>query len=174
MGCLRSIKFICSADLKVQLDINYIAMFGENTELKKNTDYVTIRSRKLGATARVYKSGKLVCVGGQTRLQAKQLARQISRRIQKLNNPSIKFRRFAVINIVSTIDIGQDINLEKFTLKNQFSTFYEPELHPWAESYILEPQLTFLVYSSGKIMMCGGKNLNDLHIGCLRLKQMLC
>jgi len=173
MGCLKSVKFVCSADLLVDLDIQYIARFCENAEINNTSKYVIIRSQKIEATARIYKSGKIICVGGQTRFQAKKLARKMSRIVQKLNNPNIKFRRFAVINIVSTIDIGQDINLEKFALKNQFSTFYEPGLHPWAESYMLQPELTFVIFSSGKVIIRGAKNLNDLQEGCLRLKDML-
>ena len=177
MNVLKSVKFVCSADLRVgdnELDIRHIARFGLNTEMKYNSKWVTMRSKKLGAAARIYKSGKLVCVGGHTRVQAKKLTRQMSRIVQKLNNPHIKFTRFSVINIVSTIDIDQDINLEKFTLKNQFTTFYEPELHPWAACYMSQPtKSTFLVFSSGKIIIHGGKCLNDLREGFLKLKEIL-
>jgi len=178
MRCLESIKFVCSVDLQVAanelLDIRHIARFGFNTEMKYNSKWVTMRSKKLGATATIYKSGKLICVGGHTRMHAKKLTRQMSRLVQKLNNPDIKFRRFSVINIVSTIDIGKDINLEKFAIKNRFTTFYEPELHPWAVCYMSQPnKLTFHVFPSGKIIIHDIKNLNDLREGLLKLKDIL-
>jgi len=107
-------------------------------------------------------------------MHAKKLTRQMSRLVQKLNNPDIKFRRFSVINIVSTIDIGKDINLEKFAIKNRFTTFYEPELHPWAVCYMSQPnKLTFHVFPSGKIIIHDIKNLNDLREGLLKLKDIL-
>lgn len=66
-----------------------------------------------------------------------------------------------VVNIVVSSSLGHDIPLEKMaaTLSN---TEYNPEQFPGLVIRIKEPKTSALIFSSGKIVCTGAKNLDEV------------
>ncbi len=67
-----------------------------------------------------------------------------------------------VVNIVISAALGHDIPLEKMaaTLSN---TEYNPEQFPGLVLRIKEPKTSALIFSSGKIVCTGARNLEEVH-----------
>ena len=73
----------------------------------------------------------------------------------------IKKKEIEIVNIVISSDLKKDIPLEKMaaTLSN---TEYNPEQFPGLVLRIKEPKTTALVFSSGKIVCTGARNMEDV------------
>lgn len=56
------------------------------------------------------------------------------------------------------------ISLQGFSTLNT-TCFYEPELFPGAIFKMLDPKLTFLIFSSGKVCITGAKTREDAKTG---------
>ena len=70
-------------------------------------------------------------------------------------------KEIEIVNIVISSDLKKDIPLEKMaaTLSN---TEYNPEQFPGLVLRIKEPKTTALVFSSGKIVCTGARNMEDV------------
>lgn len=70
-------------------------------------------------------------------------------------------KEIEIVNIVISSDLKKDIPLEKMaaTLPN---TEYNPEQFPGLVLRIKEPKTTALVFSSGKIVCTGARNMEDV------------
>ncbi len=82
--------------------------------------------------------------------------------------------RVAVTNIVCSYDIGKYINLNKVVITlNLENIEYEPEQFPGLVYRIKDPKIVALLFSSGKIILTGGKTLDDIKRGLDFLEQKL-
>jgi TATA-box binding protein (TBP) (component of TFIID and TFIIIB) len=72
-----------------------------------------------------------------------------------------KVSDFAIQNIVSTFNAGRKINLYKFHQKFRNKSLYEPEMFPGL-SYKFAKGLSLQVFWSGKIVMTGAKNWQNV------------
>ena len=82
--------------------------------------------------------------------------------------------KVAITNIVCSYDIGKSINLNKVVITPNLENLeYEPEQFPGLVYRIKDPKNVALLFSSGKIILTGGKNLEDIKKGLDFLEQKL-
>jgi transcription initiation factor TFIID TATA-box-binding protein len=75
---------------------------------------------------------------------------------------------------VCSYDIGKYINLNKVVITlNLENIEYEPEQFPGLVYRIADPKIVALLFSSGKIILTGGKNLDDIKRGLDFLEKRL-
>ncbi|MDD3136484.1 MAG: TATA-box-binding protein, partial [Methanoregula sp.] len=68
--------------------------------------------------------------------------------------------KVAITNMVCSYDIGKRINLNKIVVTlNVENIEYEPEQFPGLVYRIKDPKIVALLFSSGKIILTGGKTL---------------
>ena len=81
-------------------------------------------------------------------------------------------REIKVVNIVVSAALGHDIPLEKMaaTLSN---TEYNPEQFPGLVIRIKEPKTSALIFSSGKIVCTGARNIEDVHESIRKIMKSL-
>ncbi len=76
--------------------------------------------------------------------------------------------------MVCSYDLGKYINLNKIAVTlNVENIEYEPEQFPGLVYRIKDPKIVVLIFSSGKIILTGGKNLEDVKKGLDVLEQKL-
>ncbi|RQD84493.1 MAG: TATA-box-binding protein [Methanocalculus sp. MSAO_Arc2] len=79
-----------------------------------------------------------------------------------------------ITNIVCSFDMKKSINLNKVVITLQLENIeYEPEQFPGLVYRIEDPKIVALLFSSGKIILTGGKNLQDVRSGLAVLEQHL-
>ncbi|HZD42461.1 MAG TPA: TATA-box-binding protein [Methanomicrobiales archaeon] len=114
----------------------------------------------------IFSSGKVVLTGIRDK---KDLDKGLSIIIQSLKNAGVNTYdepQVAVTNIVCSYDIGKYINLNKVVITlNLENIEYEPEQFPGLVYRIADPKIVALLFSSGKIILTGGKNLDDIKRG---------
>lgn len=72
---------------------------------------------------------------------------------------------FKIQNIVGSHDVGFQIMLEKFNNDSAHTKFchYNPEMFPGLIYRMLNPKVVLLIFSSGKIVLTGAKEREDIH-----------
>jgi transcription initiation factor TFIID TATA-box-binding protein len=122
----------------------------------------------------IFSSGKIVITGVRN---DEALAAGIAIVTKALKNAGIeplKKPRIAITNMVCSYNLGRYINLNKLTVTlNVENVEYEPEQFPGLVFRINEPKIVVLIFSSGKIILTGGKTLEDVRMGLDVLEKKL-
>ncbi|RHY45614.1 hypothetical protein DYB34_013679, partial [Aphanomyces astaci] len=156
-------NIVGTIDVKTPLDLKTIALHARNAEYNpKKFAAVIMRLRDPKTTALMFSSGKVECIHryppttSSTEANCRLAARKYCRVLQKLNFPA-QYDMFKICNIMGTSDVRFPIRLEG--LLNDHSRFctYEPELFSGLIFKLVEPKLTFLIFVSGKLVICGAK-----------------
>ena len=122
----------------------------------------------------IFSSGKVVLTGIRDKDALDEGLRLIINSLKKAGVKTFKEPRVAITNIVCSYDIGKYINLNKVVITlNLENIEYEPEQFPGLVYRIREPKIVALLFSSGKIILTGGKNLEDIKKGLDFLEQKL-
>ena len=155
-------NIVSTADLKCKLDLRNIALKAKNAEYNpKRFAAVIMRIREPKTTALIFASGKMVCTGAKSEEESRKAARQYAKIIQKLNY-NVKFSSFKIQNIVGSCDVGFKISLEGLSTQHKHCS-YEPEVFPGLIFKMLEPKIVLLIFVSGKIVLTGAKERNEIY-----------
>lgn len=69
---------------------------------------------------------------------------------------------FKVQNIVGSCDVTFPISLESLSASHERFSTYEPELFPGLIYRMQTPKIVLLIFASGKIVLTGAKNKQDI------------
>lgn len=156
-------NIVATVNLSCPLDLRQIALRARNAEYNpRRFAAVIMRIREPRTTALLFRSGKIVCTGARSELQAKTAARKFARIAQKLGY-NAKFHDFKVQNIVASCDVGFSIKLESLALNHAQFSCYEPELFPGLVYRMVKPCILLLVFVSGKVVLTGAKLREDIY-----------
>ena len=110
----------------------------------------------------LFRTGKMVCTGSKSEEMARKAVKLVVQRLRKIG---IKIKKDAVVtvqNIVSSINLGGKIDLEK-TARSLPRSMYEPEQFPGVIHRMVDPKTVILLFSSGKLVCVGAKTEKDVH-----------
>jgi len=161
-----------------------IADFIDLAEVAKKVDHCELNTKRFpGAVFRIkepksasliFSSGKVVLTGIRNR---EALDSGLAIIISSLKEAGVKTYdkpRVAVTNIVCSYDLGKYINLNRVVITlNLENIEYEPEQFPGLVYRIRDPKIVALLFSSGKIILTGGTNIEDVKRGLDLLEQKL-
>lgn len=155
-------NIVSTANLKCELDLREIALRAKNAEYNpKRFAAVIMRIREPKTTALIFASGKMVCTGARSEEDSKKAARQYAKIINKLGFP-VKFSEFKIQNIVGSCDVRFPIRLEGLANTHARYCSYEPEMFPGLIYRMIKPKIVLLIFVSGKIVLTGAKERNDI------------
>ena len=156
-------NIVSTANLKCILDLREIALKAKNAEYNPNRfAAVIMRIKEPKTTALIFSSGKMVCTGARTEEESKQASRTYAKIILKLGFP-VKFSEFTVQNIVASCDVKFPIRLEGLANEYLKNCSYEPEMFPGLIFHMIKPKIALLIFVSGKIVLTGAKNREDIY-----------
>jgi transcription initiation factor TFIID TATA-box-binding protein len=122
----------------------------------------------------IFSSGKVVLTGIRDKQALADGLGIITNSLREAGVACYDEPRVAITNIVCSYDIGKYINLNKVVITlNLENIEYEPEQFPGLVYRIKDPKIVALLFSSGKIILTGGKNLEDIKRGLDFLEQKL-
>jgi transcription initiation factor TFIID TATA-box-binding protein len=122
----------------------------------------------------IFSSGKVVLTGIRDTQALKEGLETLVRLLREAGVNTYPQPRVAITNIVCSYDLGKYINLNKVVITlNLENIEYEPEQFPGLVYRIPDPKIVALLFSSGKIILTGGKNLEDVKRGLDVLEQRL-
>jgi transcription initiation factor TFIID TATA-box-binding protein len=111
----------------------------------------------------IFSSGKVVLTGIREEASLSVGLALILESLKKAGVRTLEFPKVAVTNIVCSFDTGRFINLNRVVAALSLEAIeYEPEQFPGLVYRLQDPKIVALLFSSGKIILTGGKNLDDV------------
>ena len=173
-------NLVCTAQLNCQLRLREIALQEQNTQYEpKRFSGLIMRIKEPKATSLIFSNGKIIVLGTKTEEDSRNACRKIGRIIQRINYP-VKLTNIKIQNMVGSCDAKFQINLIR--LNNNINRFvkssrvaFEPEIFPGLIYWLIPdkslnnennekpPNIVFLIFASGKIVISGGKNRHQIY-----------
>lgn len=168
-------NIVASGSIADTIDLDIISSKVENCDLNvKRFPGAVFRILDPKMAFLIFSSGKVVITGIKTH---EDLARGLAILIQKMKDAGITCLdtpKVTVTNIVCSYDIGNKINLNKVVMALSLESIeYEPEQFPGLVYRIPDPKIVALLFSSGKIILTGGKTMEDVEKGVAFLVQKM-
>jgi len=123
---------------------------------------ICFRLKNFNTVTLIFSTGKMICVGSKTEEIAEESVKTI---IQLLRSKKFKIKNEPIItvqNIVSSINLGGKIDLEK-TARSLPRSMYEPEQFPGVFHRMIHPKTVVQVFSTGKLICTGAKKESDVY-----------
>jgi transcription initiation factor TFIID TATA-box-binding protein len=165
---------VTSADIECDLDL--AALHSDLAQSQYNVEQfpgLIYRSDDPKVTILVFRSGKIVCTGSQSLEGSKEALDDLLSQFDELGleytDPEL-----TVQNIVGVADLGEALNLNAIAIGFGLEkTEYEPEQFPGLVYRMDEQPTVALIFGSGKMVITGGKNTDDVSAGVDHVYQTL-
>jgi len=163
-----------------------VAMLGVDFHLEKmlssteGTEYapeqfpgLVYRPQNLpGVAALIFSSGKIVCTGARSVEAARDAMKKVVEKVRSAGIDVPKDFDVSIENIVARSKIKGQLKLEELALSLE-NAEYEPSQFPGLVYRIPEPKVSFLLFSTGKIICTGARRVEDIQRGLQNLRQRL-
>lgn len=121
----------------------------------------------------IFTSGKVVCTGAKTVKNAKMAIINLANTLKSIGckkiNPEPEVH---IQNIVATADLETNLNLNTIVIAfGMENVEYEPEVFPGLVYRLESPKVVVLIFSSGKLVITGGKSPEDCEEGLQVIKK---
>ena len=127
------------------------------------------------SAALIFESGRVVITGLHRPEDTPAALQNILNNLKKAGITCLDKPEVAITNIVCSCDLGYPLNLGRImvALMDHERVEYEPEVFPGLVCRISDPKIVFLLFSSGKIIITGGKNMEHVKVGQRILREKL-
>ena len=170
---IEIVNVVASATIDQKLDLNKIQKKFPNVEYNPELFPGAVFRLKSPKTATLlFSTGKMVCTGSRSEEMA---VKAVNTVVQKLRKEGFKIKKNAVVivqNIVSSINLGGKVHLEK-AARTLPRSMYEPEQFPGVIHRMIDPKTVILIFSSGKLVCTGAKTEKDVYRSVNNLHSML-
>jgi transcription initiation factor TFIID TATA-box-binding protein len=104
----------------------------------------------------------VVCTGSKTEAGVRKVMDMLAAALRDLGIKVEEHPEFKVQNIVASANLGKELNLGAIVVGLELEGMeYEPEVFPGLVYRIKEPKSAILIFSSGRLVITGGKTLED-------------
>ncbi len=167
---IEIVNVVASATIDQKLDLVKIQKKFPDVEYHPEQFPGAVFRLKTPKTATLlFSTGKMVCTGSKSEEMA---VKAVNLVVERLRKGGIKIKKDAVVtvqNIVSSINLGGRIHVER-AARTLPRSMYEPEQFPGVIHRMLDPKTVILLFASGKLVCTGAKtekyvyrSLNNLH-----------
>ena len=164
---LKIENIVASGVIADAIDLESVSGKIKNCELNtKRFPGAVYRIEKPKIASLIFSSGKVVLTGIRRPEDLQDGLEIIMRSLRDAGVDTYSEPQVAVTNIVCSYDMGKYINLNKVVITlNLENIEYEPEQFPGLVYRIDDPKIVALLFSSGKIILTGGKRIEDVKRG---------
>ena len=187
----KVVNIVSMVNLCVKLNLKHIALQCSNSEYNPSRiNAVIMRIKNPKSAALIFNTGVIICLGAKNEEDSRKSAKIFAHNIKNLGYENVKFKNFKLINIVATCDLKFPIKLTKLSLKlgampnkiqsdkdkktNKQSCFYNPEIFPGLIYHMRAPEITLLIFKSGKMNFVGAKKKEDIFNAYEKIHPLLC
>jgi len=161
---LKTENMVASGKIADSLDIEYISSELDACTLdKKKFPGAVCRLTDPKIVALLFSSGKIVLTGIRSNDDFHRGLAALTGQLGALGAPLIEEPTVAITNMVCSYDTKKNINLNKMMLTFSLENIeYEPEQFPGLVYRLPEPHIVLLIFSSGKLILTGAKNIEQV------------
>lgn len=163
---LKIENIVASGSVAEAIDIEYLSGVLDGCVLNKQKFPGAVYHMKEPEIALLlFSSGKIVMTGISNKEEFRESLSTIISQLNGLGIKTIEFPNVVISNMVYSYDSKCFINLNKvmLTLSHE-SVEYEPEQFPGLVYRMKDPKVVALLFSSGKYILTGAKNLDDVKL----------
>jgi len=166
-------NIVASASLNQVIDLSSIVRVFPQIEYRPGLfPGLVFRLKKPKTATLIFKTGRMVCTGAKSEKDSKRALNKVveelrNHRIPISNMPSIKIQ-----NIVASVILGGAVDLENVASKLK-RVMYEPEQFPGAIYRMEDPNVVFLIFSTGKLVCVGAKRESVVYEAVKKLQGIL-
>jgi len=170
---IEIVNVVASATIDQKLDLIKIQEKFPDVEYHPDVfPGAVFRLRNPKTATLLFSTGKMVCTGSKSEEIA---VKAVNTVVNKLRKEGIKIKKNAVVtvqNIVSSINLGGRVSIEKVA-RTLPRSMYEPEQFPGVIHRMIDPKAVILIFSSGKLVCTGGKTEKDVYRSVNQLHSLL-
>lgn len=172
---LKIENIVASGRIAEALDIEYLSGVLNGCVLnKKKFPGAVYHMENPEIALLLFSSGKIVMTGISNKDEFQEGLATIMRQLQQHGIETLESPEVIISNMVCSYDSGDFINLNKVVLTlSHESVEYEPEQFPGLVYRIDDPKVVALLFSSGKFILTGAKNLDDVKLSIKYLTERL-
>ncbi|MCX6697550.1 MAG: TATA-box-binding protein [Methanoregula sp.] len=172
---LKIENMVASGAIADSIDLVALSEKVKNCELnKKRFPGAVYRIENPRVACLIFSTGKIVMTGIRNKKALTDGLAIVMKSVKGAGVDTYKVPKVAITNMVCSYNIGKYINLNKIVVTlNVENIEYEPEQFPGLVYRIKDPKIVALIFSSGKIILTGGKTLEDIKKGVDVLEQKL-
>jgi len=154
---------VANARIADELDLKYIESKLEDAVFtKKKFPGLVYRTHNPKAAFLIFRSGKVVCTGSKTEEGVRKVMDILAADLRRIGIEVAEHPEFRVQNIVASANLGKELNLGAIVVGLELEGMeYEPEVFPGLVYRIEEPKSAILIFSSGRLVITGGKTVED-------------
>jgi transcription initiation factor TFIID TATA-box-binding protein len=154
---------VASTGIGQELDLETLA--DDLRATKYDPDHfpgLVYRMQEPKAAALIFRSGKIVCTGAKSVDDVTTALEQVFDELRDLGIQVDDSPEIEIQNIVSSADLDHTLNLNAIAIGLGLEHIeYEPEQFPGLVYRLDEPSVVALLFGSGKLVITGGKHLDD-------------
>jgi transcription initiation factor TFIID TATA-box-binding protein len=153
------VNVVASTKLAEAFDLPKIELDLEGAEYdKKKFPGLIYRVKAPNAAFLIFTSGKVVCTGSKNVEDVRTVIINLGKKLKSIGFEKINLEpEIHVQNIVASADLKTRLNLNAVALGLE-NIEYEPEQFPGLVYRIKKPKIVVLIFSSGKLVITGGKS----------------
>ncbi len=157
-------NIVASSSFKIALDLTVIHQELEDTKYEpEKFPGIVFRLNKPKCTMLIFRNGKIVCTGAKNVEEVHKAVRILINAIAKLDFSIERHPEIIIQNIVATYNLGFKLNLTRTVLELGLEQVeYEPEVFPGLIYRMKEPKVVMLLFSTGKVVITGGKSVKEV------------
>ena len=166
---------VASTKLAEEFDLTVIESQFEGAEYNKQKfPGLVYRVSDPKAAFLVFTSGKVVCTGAKNVADVHTVIGNMAKKLNSIGIKTIENPQITVQNIVASADLHTILNLNAIAIGLGLENIeYEPEQFPGLVYRIDEPKVVVLIFSSGKLVVAGGKTPEDCERGVEVVRKQL-
>ena len=169
MPDIRIVNIVASASIAPHLGLESISEKIPEVEYdKERFPGIICRIKEPKTAVLIFSSGKLVCTGGRSMEDVRKVIGMITEKLRAVGEDVGASPEITVQNIVATCDLKPDhlLKLSQVAITLGLENVeYEPEQFPGLVYRIAEPKTVTLLFSTGKMVCTGAKNIEDIQKG---------
>ncbi|MEM1965991.1 MAG: hypothetical protein QXH12_07745 [Candidatus Caldarchaeum sp.] len=163
---------VSTASLGREISLETVMVVFENVSKPARFPGVVYRPEGCEPVVLMFRTGRLVCVGARSWEES---VNTLVKTVAKLREAGLVDDVQPVVNVenvVASFDLHRPVDIEKLseTLENMM---YEPLIFPALIYWPRNPKVSLTVFSSGKGICAGAKNLEEVHRAVNLLKKTL-
>ena len=159
---IQIVNLVATCETGETIDIGRLASELDATYNPARYRCAYFKDRHMKAKVSIFGSGKMIAIGSKTEEDARRSLSHLARLLRKRGFLRTEKMTFAVQNVVVTVELGREVNLELLSAQIP-GVVYEPEQFAGA---IVRPQTSeaaVLVFSSGKMVVAGLKSAERIN-----------
>jgi transcription initiation factor TFIID TATA-box-binding protein len=133
------------------------------------------RIKEPNAAFLIFTSGKVVCTGTKSPKSAHIAMLKLAKKLNSIGCKEVDLEpEDRVQNIVASANLNTNLNLNAILIAfGMESVEYEPEVFPGLVCRLEDPKVVVLVFSTGKLVITGGKRPEDCEEGLRTIRKQL-